>query len=92
MGRCIELRTITAAASIMVGYGYTAIVVAWLARLHPLYIGISAYLLAALRVGVENMQLELQTPASFGSIMEGLILMSVLAGQMLVTYKIVKKK
>ncbi|WP_320175140.1 ABC transporter permease [Maridesulfovibrio sp.] len=78
--------------SIMVGYGYTAIVVAWLARLHPLYIGISAYLLAALRVGVENMQLELQTPASFGSIMEGLILLSVLAGQMLVTYKIVKKK
>lgn len=77
--------------SIMVGYGYTAIVVAWLARLHPLYIGISAYLLAALRVGVENMQLEMQTPASFGSIMEGLILLSVLAGQMFVTYRIVKK-
>ena len=37
--------------SIMVGYGYTAIVVAWLARLNPLTIGIASFLLAALRVG-----------------------------------------
>ncbi len=31
--------------SIMVGYGYTAIVVAWLARLNPVSIGIAAFLL-----------------------------------------------
>ena len=66
--------------SIMVGYGYTAIVVAWLARLNPLTIGIASFLLAALRVGVENLQLELQVPAAFGGIMEGLILLTVLAG------------
>lgn len=91
---CIETSAVVnrLQPSVMVGYGYTAIVVAWLARLEPLYIAISAYLLAALRVGVENLQLELQVPAAFGSIMEGLILMSVLAGQMLVTYKIRRKK
>jgi simple sugar transport system permease protein len=77
--------------SVMVGYGYTAIVVAWLARLKPLYIGVAAYLLAALRVGVENLQLELQVPAAFGSILEGLILLTVLAGQFILTYKFVKK-
>jgi simple sugar transport system permease protein len=66
--------------SIMVGYGYTAIVVAWLARLNPLTIGIASFLLAALRVGVENLQLELQVPAAFGGIMEGMILLTVLAG------------
>ena len=66
--------------SIMVGYGYTAIVVAWLARLNPLTIGIASFLLAALRVGVENLQLEMQVPAAFGGIMEGLILLTVLAG------------
>lgn len=66
--------------SIMVGYGYTAIVVAWLARLNPLAIGFASFLLAALRVGVENLQLDLQVPAAFGHILEGLILLTVLAG------------
>jgi len=66
--------------SIMVGYGYTAIVVAWLARLNPFTIGVASFLLAALRVGIENLQLELQVPAAFGGIMEGMILLTVLAG------------
>lgn len=66
--------------SIMVGYGYTAIVVAWLARLNPLAIGVASFLLAGLRVGVENLQLDLQVPAAFGGILEGLILLTVLAG------------
>ena len=75
--------------SIMAGYGYTAIVVAWLARLKPLYIGLSAFLLAGLRVGVEHLQLDLQVPAAFGSIIEGLILLTVLAGTFFLTYRIV---
>lgn len=74
--------------TIMVGYGYTAIVVAWLARLRPLPIAFAAYLLAALRVGVEVMQLELQIPAAFGQIMEGSILLCVIAGQFFLTYSV----
>lgn len=74
--------------SIMVGYGYTAIVVAWLARLHPFYIGIASILLAGLRVGTENLQLELQVPAAFGGIMEGLILLTVLAGNFFIYYNV----
>ncbi len=74
--------------SLMVGYGYTAIVVAWLARLEPKNIGLAAFLLAALRVGVENMQLKMQIPAAFGEIMEGVILLSVLAGQFFVVYRL----
>ncbi|BCS87286.1 ABC transporter permease [Pseudodesulfovibrio sediminis] len=77
--------------SLMVGYGYTAIVVAWLARLEPLNIAFASFLLAALRVGVENMQLELQIPAAFGVIMEGIILLTVLAGQFFLTYKLERK-
>ena len=72
--------------SIMVGYGYTAIVVAWLARLNPLTIGLASFLLAALRVGVENLQLDLQVPAAFGGIMEGMILLTVLAGSFFMEY------
>jgi ABC-type uncharacterized transport system permease subunit len=74
--------------SVMAGYGYTAIVVAWLARLNPLTIALAAFFLAGLRVGVENLQLELQVPAAFGNIMEGLILLSVLAGQFFQTYSL----
>lgn len=73
--------------TIMAGYGYTAIVVAWLARLNPLAIAITSFMLAAFRVGVENLQLELQIPAAFGSVMEGVILLSVLAGQFFYTYR-----
>ncbi len=75
--------------SIMAGYGYTAIVVAWLARLNPLNIALSAFLLAALRVGVENLQLDLQVPAAFGGIIEGMILLTVLAGGFFLSYRIV---
>lgn len=75
--------------SIMVGYGYTAIVVAWLARLNPLGIGIASILLAGLRVGVENLQLDLQVPAAFGGILEGLILLTVLAGGLFTHYRLV---
>jgi len=77
--------------SLIVGYGYTAIVVAWLARLEPLNIAFASFLLAALRVGVENLQLELQIPAAFGVIMEGMILLTVLAGQFFLMYKLERK-
>lgn len=78
--------------TLMVGYGYTAIVVAWLARLKPWPIAFTAFLLAALRVGVEAMQLELQIPAAFGQIMEGAILLCVLAGQFFLTYSVSLKR
>ncbi len=73
--------------SIMSGYGYTAIVVAWLARLNPFFIGIAAFMLAGLRVGVESLQLDLQVPAAFGGIIEGLILLTVLAGGLFSQYR-----
>jgi simple sugar transport system permease protein len=78
--------------SIIVGYGYTAIVVAWLARLNPFYIGIASFLLAGLRVGLENLQLDLQVPAAFGGIMEGLILLTVLAGSFFIDYRMELRK
>jgi simple sugar transport system permease protein len=77
--------------TIMAGYGYTAIVVAWLARLNPLSIGIASILLAGLRVGVENLQLDLQVPAAFGGILEGLILLTVLAGGLFTHYTIERR-
>lgn len=74
--------------SIIAGYGYTAIVVAWLARLQPVNIAAASFLLAGMRVGVENLQLDMQVPAAFGGIMEGTILLTVLAGGLFVHYRV----
>lgn len=74
--------------SLMVGYGFTAIVVAWVARLRITAMALAAFLLAGLRVGVEVLQLELKVPAAFGHILEGLVLLTVLAGQFFTTYRI----
>ena len=72
--------------NISVGYGYTAIVVAWLARLRVGRIALFAFLLAGLRVGVENLQLELGVPAAFAGMIEGCILLTVLAAQFFDNY------
>jgi simple sugar transport system permease protein len=74
--------------SIVAGYGYTAIVVAWLSSLNPVFIAIGSFLLAGLRVGLEALQLDYQVPAAFGQIMEGLILITVLAGGFFSRYQV----
>jgi len=43
-------------------------------------------------VGVENLQLEMQIPAAYGMIMEGLILLSVLAGQFFQTFRLGRRE
>lgn len=78
--------------TVMGGYGYTAIVVASLARLNPFYIAIASFLLAGVRVGMEILQLDLQVPAAFGQIMEGMILLTVLAGSFFADYRLVVRR
>lgn len=76
---------------IMAGYGYTAIVVAWLAGLHPARIAPAALFIAGLRVGVENLQLDMQVPAAFGTALEGALLPAVLVGGFFGRYTISSK-
>lgn len=73
--------------SVLAGYGYTAIIVAWLSRLSPLRIAFFSFLLASILVGVDGIQLEMQTPAAFGQIVQGIILLSVLCGQFFYYYR-----
>lgn len=77
--------------NVAVGYGYTAIIVAWLARLRVTRIAFFSFLLAGLRVGVENLQLEMAVPAAFAGIIEGSILIIVLAGQFFEDYAVKRK-
>ena len=61
------------------GYGYTGIVVALLARLDPRWAVAIAIVLAALNVGAGGMQRSLGIPVSVVDIMEGLLILLVLA-------------
>jgi simple sugar transport system permease protein len=61
------------------GYGYSAIAVALLARLHPLAIMLSALLFGALEAGAAAMQRDANVPSVLASVVEALIVLGVLA-------------
>jgi simple sugar transport system permease protein len=72
------------------GYGYTAIIVAWLGRLHPFGIILVSALLAGLLVGGEQIQLSLGLPSAIAPMLQGIILFFLLGGDLLTRYRIVR--
>ena len=72
------------------GYGYTAIIVAWLGRLHPLAIIVVAFLLAALLVGGDQLQATTGLPAAIAPMLQGTILFFLLGGEVLLRYRIAR--
>jgi simple sugar transport system permease protein len=65
------------------GYGFTAIIVAWLAKLNPLAIVLVAYLFGGLLVGGDAIQ-----PAGIAQLLQGVILFVVVGGEMLLYYRV----
>jgi simple sugar transport system permease protein len=74
------------------GYGYTAIIVAWLGRLNPFGIILVSFLLASLLVGGEQIQLSLGLPSAIAPMLQGIILFFLLGGDLLTRYRIVRIK
>lgn len=73
------------------GYGYTAIIIAWLARLNPFaMVGVS-FVFGGLLVGGYNMQTS-GLPAAIVSMLQGAILFFVLGGEILTRYRIRVKR
>jgi len=70
------------------GYGYTAIIVAWMAQLNPLAIPFVAILMGALLVGGDSVQMVMALPSSMGLLMQGMMLFPLLAGSLFVEYRI----
>lgn len=69
------------------GYGYTAILVAWLARLHPLAVPPVALLFGVLFTGGEQLQVSMGVSSSLVDVLQGLILLSALAGDAIVGWR-----
>ena len=71
-----------------VGYGYTAIIVAWLGKLNPAGVLVVAILLAGLLVGGDQIQITMQLPAAVALVLQGAILFFVLGGDLFTKYRI----
>jgi simple sugar transport system permease protein len=74
------------------GYGYAAIIVAWLARLHPFGAVLVAFLLATLTVGGDRLQMSLGLPAAIAPMLQGTILFFLLGGDVLTRYRLVRNE
>ena len=75
-----------------VGYGFTAIIVAFLGRLNPIGILFAGLLLALTFIGGEIAQLMLGLPAAAIQVFQGMLLMVLLAMDILVNYRVVTGK
>ncbi len=70
------------------GYGFTAIIVAFLGRLNPIGVIFAGLLLALTYIGGENAQIMLQIPDDATSVFQGILLFLILACDTLVRYKV----
>ncbi len=70
------------------GYGFAAIIVAFVGRLHPLGMVLSAILMSMFYIGGELAQSRLGLPKSLTGVFQGLLLFALLACDTLVNYRI----
>jgi simple sugar transport system permease protein len=73
--------------SISPGYGFTAIIVAFLGRLNPVAIPCAGLLLALSYLGGENAQIAMQIPLNVTRVLQGSLLFFVLACDLLILYR-----
>ena len=71
------------------GYGYSAIIVAFLGRLHPVGITLAGLLMALIFMGGELAQIDLGLPNAITGVFQGLLLFFLLACDVFIRYRIV---
>jgi general nucleoside transport system permease protein len=70
------------------GYGFTAIIVAFLGRLNPVGILIAGLFLALTFIGGENAEIAIKVPLDLTKVFQGILLFYVLACDSLIIYRI----
>ncbi|WP_416896187.1 MAG: ABC transporter permease [Minwuia sp.] len=74
--------------SLPAGYGFTAIIVAFLGRLNPIGIVLAGIVIAVTYIGGEAAQIEMQVSAAVTSVFQGLLLFFLLGMDLLAVYRI----
>lgn len=70
------------------GYGFAAIIVAFVGRLHPVGIILASLLMALLYLGGESAQMQLALPAAVSGVFQGMLLFFLLATDVLIQFKL----
>ena len=70
------------------GYGFTAIIVAFLGRLHPIGCLFAGLLMALTYLGGDNAQIEMNLPNAVTGVFQGMLLFFLLASDVLVRYRV----
>ena len=73
------------------GYGFTAIIVAFLGRLNPIGIIFAGLMLATVKLGADNAQMAMGVPKVVTGLFEGILLFFLLTGETLQKYQIAWK-
>ena len=76
-------------ASVSPGFGFAAIIVAFLGRLSPAGVVLAALLTALIQIGGESAQISMGLPKSIGGVFQGLILFALLAAEFLEKNRVV---
>ena len=69
------------------GYGFTAIIVAFLGRLHPVGVLLASLLIALSYIGGELAQIELRLPLAVTGVFQGMLLFFLLGTDVLIRYR-----
>ena len=70
------------------GYGFAAIIVAFVGRLHPLGIVLASLLMSLLYLGGESAQMNLALPSAVTGLFQGTLLFFLLAADVFVNYRV----
>ncbi|MDP3294288.1 MAG: ABC transporter permease [Nevskia sp.] len=70
------------------GYGFAAIIVAFVGRLHPFGIVLASLLMSLLYLGGEAAQIDLQLPSSITGLFQGSLLFYLLAADLFITFRL----
>ena len=74
--------------SVSPGYGYAAIIVAFVGRLHPVGILLASLLMSLLYLGGETAQMELGLPSAVTGVFQGVLLFYLLAADLFINFRI----
>lgn len=75
-------------AQISPGYGFAAIIVAWIGRLHPIGIVLASLLMSLLFLGGESAQMTMGLPSAITGLFQGLLLFYLLAADLFITFRL----
>ena len=74
--------------SVSPGYGYAAIIVAFVGRLHPVGILLASLLMSLLYLGGESAQMELGLPSAVTGVFQGVLLFYLLAADLFINFRL----